>query len=113
MQVSIAFWSLALQVTPVAPPEERHASFNNSRRSTTQSVDIIKDDLPTISMKTLPSQRPPTVVLPARASFSQPEIMSWKEISYTFDRFLFYAFSIALSFMSFVFLTVLVAGGEA
>ena len=38
--------------------------------------------------------------------------MTWKELSTTFDRFLFYSFSILLALLTVVFMMVLTIGSE-
>ena len=98
-----------LQVTPV---EERHSSYDSRPKlSMMRTSENIIDDVPTIPQLSVPPTPAPVLHLP-KASYLIPEMMSWKEISVTYDRFLFYTFSIVLALLTVIFLTILGTGGE-
>ena len=46
------------------------------------------------------------------SSLAEDDDMTWKELSATFDRFLFYSFSILLALLTVVFMLVLSIGSE-
>ena len=46
------------------------------------------------------------------SQLSEDDDMTWKELSTTFDRFLFYSFSILLALLTVVFMMVLTIGSE-
>ena len=62
--------------------------------------------------QSLPPKKPPSVMQTQTSELIEVEDMTWKEVSVTFDRFLFYFFSILLTLLTLVFMMVLSLGGS-
>ena len=90
----------------VTPIDERHVNYNSKMSMRKPSENFI-DDVPTLPAISVPPTPAPVPHLP-QASYSLPEMMSWKDIAITYDRFMFYSFSILLAFLTVVFLSILV-----
>ena len=79
--------------------------------STLYRASTVLDQQPD-SPKSLPPKKPPSVMETPTSELTEVEDMTWKQVSVTFDRFLFYFFSVLLTLLTVVFMMVLSLGGS-
>ena len=97
------------------PARDKRFALPTSKHSADQV-----DDIPTVPLETKESLSRPSTLNASSIQFAsserpatmqEPEMMTWKEVAYVFDRFMFYSFSLFIIVASAAFLTILATGG--